>query len=281
MTGRAVSVARALGVRLGDQFAGGEFGAFGIQTGTGAPGVLKLLPAWPELALSKVRSAAALVDLLISRGYPAPRFLDVGQVGGTVYTVQEYVDGLVCVNLPGATFAELLQLWRRQQGLLPSGAGTNWGIDLIARANRGEELRAKTKDTRALAVLDRALEAAHAADPTIFRTIDVVHGDYHPGNVLVRGGQVAAVIDWETAQAGDSRADLLRMYAVAATWQEPGSAVVDLYRHELDATTPPEIWRPMAAELTVHHLRYGLLAKPSQLDWVLREADILLPPIRW
>ena len=105
----------------------------------------------------------------------------------------------------------------------------------------------------------------------------MVHGDFHPGNVLVRGGQLAAIIDWEAAQPGDSRADLVRLYAALATWLEPDSAAVTMFRREVEATTPGEIWQPIAAELAVHHLRYGLLANPSELDWVLREAAILLP----
>ena len=86
------SVVRALDADVMDRFAGGAFGAFHIRTASGAQAVLKLLPQWPELELTRVRSAAELVDRLVSRGYPAPRFLDVGTVDDTVYTVQEYVE---------------------------------------------------------------------------------------------------------------------------------------------------------------------------------------------
>jgi aminoglycoside phosphotransferase (APT) family kinase protein len=278
MTEPVATITRALGAHSIERFAGGEFGAFRIETANGAQAVLKLLPAWPELALSRVQSAADLVALLLENGYPAPRFLDVGEVAGTVYTVQEHVEGHVRTQLPTTTFTALLQLSRQHQGILPSRAGAHWGTELIARIRKGEELQSATDDERVRTVLGHALEIAATADPTIFRTTDIVHGDFHPGNVLVRGDdQVAAVIDWETAQPGDSRADLLRIYAVVATWLPPESPEVNLFRRELDATTPREIWLPMAAELVVHHLRYGLFAKPDALDWVLREAEILLP----
>jgi hypothetical protein len=117
------------------------------------------------------------------------------------------------------------------------------------------------------------LEIANSADPTVFRANDVVHGDFHPGNVLIHNGQMAAVIDWESAQPGDCRADLIRMYSAMATWSHPGAT---LLKHELDRTTPPEVWHPIAAELVAQHLRYGLLVQPSEMDWVLREAEILL-----
>ena len=36
----------------------------------------------------------------------------------------------------------------------------------------------------------------------------LLHGDYWPGNLLWRGGQLVAVIDWEDAATGDPLADL-------------------------------------------------------------------------
>jgi len=185
-------------------------------------------------------------------------------VEGTVYTVQEYVDAQVCMELSATMPATLLQLWRRHRAILPAGSGAHWGAELIARAKRGAELRSATNDKRVLAVLDRALEIAAVADDAIFRTNDVVHGDFHPGNVLARGEEVAAIIDWETAQPGDARADLLRMYAAVATWSDADSAAVSLFRRELEATTPREVWLPIGAEIAVLHLRYGLFAKTKR-----------------
>jgi aminoglycoside phosphotransferase (APT) family kinase protein len=38
--------------------------------------------------------------------------------------------------------------------------------------------------------------------------LTLLHGDYWPGNILWKNGQVAAVIDWEDAALGDPLADL-------------------------------------------------------------------------
>ncbi|HEX3813576.1 MAG TPA: aminoglycoside phosphotransferase family protein [Mycobacteriales bacterium] len=255
------------------QFSGGAFGAFHICTATGDDAVLKLLPNWPEYALHRVKGAADIVHGLIADGYPAPRFFDVGAVKDTVYSVQEYVSARAPERLPGAAPATLLELCRRHEAVLTNNAGSEWGAEIIARIDRVDELRHRTSDKRILGIIDRALETARNSDPRVFRTNDVVHGDFHPGNVLVRGDAVAAVIDWESARPGDSRADLIRMYSAMASWSHPGST---LFREELDRTTPPEVWRPIAAELTALHLRYALLVQPDELDWVLREADILL-----
>jgi len=36
----------------------------------------------------------------------------------------------------------------------------------------------------------------------------VLHGDYFPGNIVWRDGDIAAVIDWESAALGDPMADV-------------------------------------------------------------------------
>ncbi len=275
MTARVDRVARALDVRVVEQLVGGHFGAYHVQTAAGEQAVLKVLPDWTELALDKVQAAVGLVARLRRGGYPAPRFLDVGVVGADVYTVQEYVTGTVPNGLTATTARQLVQLWRTQADAAPPADG-QWGKALVARARSGRDLRSASGDPRIHAVLDRVLEVADAADPGAFRGDDIVHGDFHPGNLLVRDGRIAAVFDWEEARAGDARADLVRLYAAAATWEAPGSAVLALLRKELDDTTPPDIRLPIGAEIAVHHLRYGLFARPDELDWVLREARILL-----
>lgn len=273
MSEQVHQLATALELRIVGKLTGGYFGAFHVQTSAGTDAVLKLLPDWPEMALDKVHGAAELVARLRERGYPAPQYLDVGVIGAQVYTVQEYVTGRVANGLTKATAGRLLQLWRTQQGAASHVSADGWGKTLIDRARSGAALRPATNDPRVLAILDQALEVAEAADAGVFRTGDIVHGDFHTENVLLRNGRIAAVVDWEEARVGDSRADLLRLYGAAAVWDQAEAAA--LLREELDKTTPREVWLPIAAYLTVHHLR-AFLANPNGMDWVLREAEILL-----
>lgn len=278
MTASVATVADALDVQVVRQFSGGAFGAFHVRTAAGNSAVLKLLPNWPEYELHRVVAAADIVHGLEADGYPAPRFLDVGSVAGTVYSMQEYVAAKVPQQLPDSASTTLLALYRRHEAALPDGSGAGWGTELIGRIHRIDELRQRTDDKRIRRIIDRVLEAAETGDPNVFRTNDVVHGDFHPGNVLARSGRVVAIIDWESAQPGDCRADLIRMYAAMATWSHPGST---LFRTELDRTTPPQVRRPIAAELIALHLRYALFAEPGALDWALREAELLLDRDRW
>ena len=48
------------------------------------------------------------------------------------------------------------------------------------------------------------------------RTPTLVHGDYHMGNLLFHGPQVAAVLDWEIAQIGQPLLDLACLCVMVA-----------------------------------------------------------------
>src|SRR5689334_21648286 len=57
--------------------------------------------------------------------------------------------------------------------------------------------------------LRAALAWLHAGRTTVpCERLAVLHGDYHPNNVLVRGDGAAFVIDWANVHLGDFRSDL-------------------------------------------------------------------------
>lgn len=106
----------------------------------------------------------------------------------------------------------------------PAGAPYN-PFRSVALADRAERtavvLAALRRDPTRAAVTRRDLDVAQAAfdagvaaaphrGPSTW-----IHGDLHPGNVLVRGGRLAAVVDWGDIAAGDPAADLaVRWWAV-------------------------------------------------------------------
>ncbi len=99
-----------------------------------------------------------------------------------------------------------------------------------------EELTARAGDLGGLLAVQMPVERA----PTL------VHGDYHYGNMLFRGAQVVAVLDWEIAQIGQPLLDLgcLCIVSIRRQYQgapNPGGAidvsVEDLYRlYRVDAS---------------------------------------------
>jgi aminoglycoside phosphotransferase (APT) family kinase protein len=69
-----------------------------------------------------------------------------------------------------------------------------------------------------------------AAQIPVERRPTLVHGDYHYGNMLFRGSEVAAVLDWEIAQIGQPLLDLgcLCIVAIRRQYQgapNPGGAI--------------------------------------------------------
>ena len=78
-----------------------------------------------------------------------------------------------------------------------------------------------------------------AVQMPVERASTLVHGDYHYGNMLFRGPEVVAVLDWEIAQLGQPLLDLgcLCIVAIRRQYQgapNPGGAIdvtiEDLYR---------------------------------------------------
>jgi aminoglycoside phosphotransferase (APT) family kinase protein len=92
-----------------------------------------------------------------------------------------------------------------------------------------EELTARAGELGGLLAVSLPVERA----PTL------VHGDYHYGNMLFRGPEVVAVLDWEIGQIGQPLLDLgcLFIAAIRRQYQRAGNptgaidvSVEDLYR---------------------------------------------------
>lgn len=95
--------------------------------------------------------------------------------------------------------------------------------DTATRSAIGEA--AEEFDAIALAAI---WKAALEAGPCTDRDQTWIHGDLHPGNLLVRGGEVAGVIDWGLSGLGDPACDLMAGFSLFDTserdafWQAVG-----------------------------------------------------------
>ena len=154
----------------------------------------------------------ALLRRLRAAGLPVPKPYLVdhsGEIFSTPYIVLEYIEGapeFTPANLPDLLlqFATQLSMIHRIDGatldisLLPQQAA-RFAQKLKEQPADGDE-REETRQVRA------ALEAAW---PLPQQNLSVLlHGDYWPGNLLWRDGQLVAIIDWEDAALGDPLADV-------------------------------------------------------------------------
>jgi hypothetical protein len=275
------TVATDQGLTLGRHLSGGHFGATLVTTGSGAKAVLKVLPKDDHWSEDRVRSALQTAEALRRDGYPIPAYLDVGVVDGLVFTVQEFVDGEQPSRLRPCHVEQLLELRRRQVGaaLAPDH---DWADQLVAsiRPNTGEvqTLLRYAGDERVLGLLDEALTAGERIDPAGFTNEDVVHNDFTSGNALVRGDKVVAVIDWEGARVGDSRADLSKL----AFYHLPGSTDPAVLRR-LEAAIgelPTAVSAALAAKFALTQSYFALrVGDPALLAFTFDLADCWLRPL--
>ena len=174
--------------------------------------------AGPE-AVGHLRALDAVAARLRDRGYPAPRFLAVGQVSGLVFWVQERLPGSALDRgqpepdraALARLLPELLRLNGAQAGL---GTGTRGWPELIARTlSTGGDgyclhatLQARPGTRDLLRVLRRIGEACGPAIPA---GDDFVHYDFTLANLLSGGTTITGVIDVNPpVLAGDRAFDL-------------------------------------------------------------------------
>jgi aminoglycoside phosphotransferase (APT) family kinase protein len=137
----------------------------------------------PQIAADEFR----LLHILQHAGVPAPapRHLDPGGIFGTPCLVLDYIEG--------------------ESGLGATDRDTYLGQLATCLAR----IHAIGADDALAFLPRRELEAeAQAKPPAPANPLVLLHGDFWPGNVLSRDGEVVAVIDWEDAATGDPLADL-------------------------------------------------------------------------
>lgn len=162
----------------------------------------------PNIAADEFR----LLQILQSVGIaaPAPLYLDPsGEIFPTPYLVIKYVEGSTDFT-PHDLVDYLRQLathLARIHAVDPSQ------VDLSFLPYHEQRIAEKLHQRPA--TLDDSLDEGRICDvlesawPLTLRNPSVLmHGDFWPGNLLWRDGQLVAVIDWEDAKLGDPLADL-------------------------------------------------------------------------
>ncbi len=162
----------------------------------------------PQIAVEELR----VLESLQSSAVPAPKPVysdQSGEIFSTPYIVVEYIEGKpefappnladfisqMALNLSGLhrieDLAENLPFLPRQS-------------DIFAR--RLKEQSANTDESLDIGLIVNTLGSKWSLSERN-KTV-LLHGDYWPGNILWRDGELVGIIDWEDAQLGDPLADL-------------------------------------------------------------------------
>lgn len=189
-----------------------------FRTGDRSPSVVAKLPRYgptgeplrrEAVTLERVRGAIAVGALASAVRGAIPRPLGLHDVDGTEVLLQTGMPGahLVAATASGrlhpARFARRLDLILDWCLELQAASARQVTVDDALVAGKleplaAEGLAAMDADPRVAALLDRCLETTAGLRGTALPLV-VCHGDYWAGNIMVAGGRVRGVIDWERA----------------------------------------------------------------------------------
>jgi hypothetical protein len=189
-----------------------------FRSGDRSPSVVAKLPRYGQTGeplrreaatLERVRRAIAAGALAGAVREAVPLPLGLHEVDGTEVLLQTGMPGGHLVAATAGRRLHPAKLTRRLELML------DWCLQLQAASARrvivddallarkleplaAECLAVMDADPAVAALLDRSLEAAASLRGTTLPLV-VCHGDYWAGNIMVAGGRVCGVIDWERA----------------------------------------------------------------------------------
>jgi aminoglycoside phosphotransferase (APT) family kinase protein len=163
---------------------------------------------------------------------PVPTPVRTGRPGSGFpwsWSVVRWFDGRAAIAAPATDLQRIAsplgQFLRALHQPAPDDAPHNpWrSLPLDARTARLHEhldqLRSVVNRERVLAVWDRLVVTPRWPGPPLW-----IHGDLHPGNLLVDDGELRAVLDFGDVTSGDPATDLSVM------WMLPAGIRTDLFR---------------------------------------------------
>jgi aminoglycoside phosphotransferase (APT) family kinase protein len=191
----------------------GQVGAALVRWPDGREGVLTHWGDATDDAWARIERTGDLLNLARDRGIPAPRYELVTLLPDRIAVVQERLPGELPTRVDLTLVQELVAIAGRGAELL-RGRRDVPAVDLhLLRSGPGfclhQTLAQYDDRTRRLLDLVRRIGTA---SPHRMAGDDLVHMDFHPGNVLVdRTGAVTGIVDWDGAGRGDHRFALVTL----------------------------------------------------------------------
>jgi hypothetical protein len=240
---------------------GGEVGAVYVRWPDGRRSVLTM----------GSRHAPPLVLLARQAGLPVPEYELTADLGSAFVVVQELCPGAAPTVIDRPLLDSLIALNACFAGLL--APLDRPPVDLYLRVSGPgfcvhESLAEYSR--RAARVLDWVREVGtvrnYADGP------DLVHVDYHPGNILVSNGRITAILDWDGVARGDRMLDLVTLRFDLA-WRAP--ALTDFMDDLLTQTVPAERLRAYWAHMSLRLVDWAIRHHTSaEVDLWLSTAEL-------
>lgn len=226
----------------------------------------------PTIATTEFRVLAAVHACGLA--VPEPLLLDqAGEIFGEPCLVTSFVDGSTGIA-PDAVDASLERMARYLARLHAIDLDA---VDLPALPRRDDPIPGTLADLPGLPFetqVREALSGRRLLEPV--NAPALLHGDFWPGNVMWRDGEISAVLDWEDAAIGDPLVDLAGC-RIELLWALDEGAMESFTRSYIALT------RVDTANLPFWELRAAVGASARMHGWGLDpdiEADMRLKA-RW
>ncbi|MFD5067360.1 phosphotransferase family protein [Streptomyces sp. NPDC058369] len=196
--------AQGTGFRLLRRFDDGvQSGAWLLTDDSDRRAVLK----WsPDLAWAgRIERAAEGVAKVRAAGYPTPAWRAVGtSTDGFGYQIQDFAAGRSPHQVTAAEARLLIGLLETQAGLDPDPqrCWSRYVTHCMSDRSAGLWAQAAATGRAGQALVDACARLLSAHGPVTLPTGDLVHGDFRPGNILIRSDRVSAVLDIEALGSG-------------------------------------------------------------------------------
>ncbi|GAA5134329.1 phosphotransferase [Pseudonocardia adelaidensis] len=251
---------------------GGQVGAALVRRPDGREAVLTHWGDGSDEAWARIERAGGLLAIARDAGIPAPRYELVARLDDRIAVVQERLPGEPPSRVDLALVENLVTIAGRGAGLLRERPDVPASELYLLRSGPGfclhETLAQYDDRTRRLLELVRRIGAA---SPHRMAGDDLVHLDFHPGNVLVdRTGAVTGVVDWDGVGRGDHRFALVTLRfalavpgvdaqdrsarSAAARWLD--NRIDDLLDDRFDVATLRAYWAHMGLRLVDWAIRH-------------------------
>lgn len=238
---------------------GGEVGAAFVRWPDGREGVLTRAGDGSAASEVALRQTAEVLDLARGRGVPAPRYDLIAGVGETHAVVQERLPGAAPERVEPELVHEMLAAVRTWDGLLADRSELGSPPLYLTESGPGFCLHESLAgyDDRTRALLERVHEIGQDVDQ--LEGEDLVHLDFHPGNVLVDGdGRLTGIVDWDGWGRGDR-------------WFSVEVLAFDLAHRRADAAVRAHLDRLLRDAVPADRLlAYRAHLALRQVDWSIR-----------
>ncbi|WP_158602887.1 phosphotransferase family protein [Jiangella rhizosphaerae] len=268
-----------IGLDLVGRAPGGEVGAAFVRWPDGRDAVLTRAGDGSAESAAALRATADVLGLARSRGVPVPRYDLIAPVDGAHAVVQERLPGAVPHVVDARLVERMIAVTRTWSGLLAGRADLEPPTLHLTESGPGFCLHESLDryDARTRRLLGQVRAVGREVD--VLAGDDLVHLDFHPGNILVdAAGLITGVVDWDGWGRGD-RWFSLEVLAFDLAWRRADVSVRDLLDELIAAAVDPSRLRAYRAHLSLRQVDWAIRHHgPGEVDaWLAIVADRLRP----